>query len=256
MTAPAGPAWLDRPVCTVVVSLEPGAARPLLLVAVRDELLARPWLPPGPHWPAYPGLRGGRDLRSGGTWLAVDPPRRRVACVLNGRGRTPDGPLRTRGELPLRAAAGAPPPAGAFAPFHLLTADPAAATLTTWDGVRRHTVAVPPGLTVITNDGLDPGHPRAAYLAPLLARADRPDPAPGVPPAAAWAPWLSIVADGAHAPDDPAALIRRHTLPDGTAYGSGSLTLLAAGPTGLTWSFAAIDDPADPLAALHDVPTG
>src|SRR5216683_2140419 len=70
--------------CTAVLSIAPGL--PVLLAGVRDELTDRPWEPPGPHWPTYPGLLGGKDLQAGGTWLAVLPSRRRAACVLNGIG--------------------------------------------------------------------------------------------------------------------------------------------------------------------------
>ena len=72
--------------CTAILRIDPGA--PLLLAGVRDELADRPWQPPGRYWPDYPELIGGRDLQAGGTWLAVAPAcARRVACVLNGRGR-------------------------------------------------------------------------------------------------------------------------------------------------------------------------
>ncbi|MFC6936356.1 NRDE family protein [Actinomadura yumaensis] len=47
---------------------------------------------PGHHWPDRPGLVAGRDLRAGGTWLAVDPVAPRVATVLNGRGRMAPNP--------------------------------------------------------------------------------------------------------------------------------------------------------------------
>ncbi len=59
---------------------------PVLVVGVRDEFVAREWDGPGRHWPERPGVRG-RDLRAGGTWLAVEPDAPRVAVVLNGRGR-------------------------------------------------------------------------------------------------------------------------------------------------------------------------
>jgi hypothetical protein len=91
--------------CTAVLSIEPG--KPVLLAGVRDELTDRPWEPPGAHWPAYPGLTGGRDLQAGGTWLAVMPSRSRVSCVLNGVGvMAPAATRRSRGELPLLGATG------------------------------------------------------------------------------------------------------------------------------------------------------
>ncbi|MEV4461949.1 NRDE family protein, partial [Microbispora sp. NPDC049633] len=69
--------------CTVIVSVEPESGAPVLLAGVRDEFVVRPWMSPDRHWPAYPGLVGGRDLEAGGTWLAADPAGRRVAALLN-----------------------------------------------------------------------------------------------------------------------------------------------------------------------------
>ena len=97
--------------CTVVVSLTPEAPVPLLLLGIRDEFTGRPWQPPARHWadPAtteWAPLIGGRDEQAGGTWLAVHPGASRVSCILNGRGQAaPPDRRRSRGELPLRAAA-------------------------------------------------------------------------------------------------------------------------------------------------------
>ena len=89
--------------CTAILSIEPGA--PVLLAGVRDEHVDRAWQPPGRYWPDHPGLIGGRDLRAGGTWLAVAPGAERVACVLNGRGTmAAAGSRRSRGVLPLQVA--------------------------------------------------------------------------------------------------------------------------------------------------------
>src|SRR5258707_11085443 len=91
--------------CTAVLSIKPGL--PVLLAGVRDELTDRPWEPPGPHWPSYPGLLGGKDLQAGGTWLAVLPSRPRAACVLNRiRLIAPAAPRRSRRGLPLVASPG------------------------------------------------------------------------------------------------------------------------------------------------------
>jgi hypothetical protein len=136
-------------VCTVVVSLEPGERVPLRLLGVRDEMAARPWRPPARHWPGSP-LIGGIDEQAGGTWLAVHPAVPRMACLLNGRGSlaNPAG-RRSRGELPLRAAAeGAgflrrlaadPDALAAYDSFHLICATPDAVTVLSWPG------SYPPG---------------------------------------------------------------------------------------------------------------
>jgi hypothetical protein len=150
-------------VCTVVVSFVPDAPMPLLLLGVRDEFAGRPWLAPARHWPGSP-LIGGRDEQAGGTWLAVHPAVPRVGCILNGRGE-PAAPAlrRTRGELPLRAAADGqavlrelhekPGALTSYDPFHLVCADPTGALLLTWDGTTAALEDLPPGTHVLTNPG-------------------------------------------------------------------------------------------------------
>ncbi|MUL43398.1 NRDE family protein [Streptomonospora sp. PA3] len=69
--------------CTVIVGFDPEASTPLVLAAVRDEMLDRAWLPPAAHWPDRPDLLGGRDVREGGTWLAA---RRAGPRTRSGRG--------------------------------------------------------------------------------------------------------------------------------------------------------------------------
>src|SRR5689334_19863427 len=97
--------------CTVLVRLRPGTAWPVLIAAVRDEFLDRPWEPPAAHWPEHPSIVGGRDRTAGGTWLAVDseqsgPTAPGLAALLNGK-RLPlpaSGEARpSRGALPLAA---------------------------------------------------------------------------------------------------------------------------------------------------------
>ena len=175
--------------CTAILSIEPGA--PVLLAGVRDELVDRAWEPPGRHWPDHPGLVGGRDLLAGGTWLAVAPAARRVACVLNARGRmAPAGSRRTRGVLPLQAAEdGKLGRAGLaeFDPFHLLSAEPGAAVLWSWDGERLAERELGAGLHIVVNSGLDSelslarDHERAriGHFLPRLRAASRPAPRPG-----------------------------------------------------------------------------
>ena len=154
--------------CTAVLSIEPGL--PVLLVGVRDELTDRAWQPPGPHWPRYPGLIGGLDLLAGGTWLALAAQDRRVACVLNGRGQpAPAGSRRSRGVLPLQAAAGEPldrTQIASFDPFHLLSAEPGRAVLQSWDGARLAERELGPGVHMVVNSGLASGLDGSAALLP------------------------------------------------------------------------------------------
>ena len=147
--------------CTVVISFAPGEPMPLLLLGVRDEFVGRSWQPPARHWPGSP-LIGGRDEQAGGTWLAVHPAVPRVACILNARGE-PAKPAvrRTRGELPLRAAADGPAvlrtmdaeTLTSYDPFHLVCADPAGALMLSWDGTTAALEDLPPGTHVLTNPG-------------------------------------------------------------------------------------------------------
>jgi Transport and Golgi organisation 2 len=236
--------------CTVVISLAPDDEVPLLLLGVRDELTGRPWQPPARHWPGSP-LIGGLDQQAGGTWLAVHPAIPRVACILNGRGREAEpAHRRSRGELPLRAAAEGPqvlqelhdtPEAlEAYDPFHLVHADRATATLLSWDGTQAVLTSLPPATHVLTNAGhaYPPGttgttgttgatDPKAARFGPKFA-ASRPS---GDPKAAtiqdAWRDWLTLAGGDGLAPADPAAIIARRELPDGRIWGSTSQTLIA-----------------------------
>jgi hypothetical protein len=252
--------------CTAIVSVEPGGT--LLLAGIRDELTDRAWLPPGPHWPQYPGVVGGQDLLAGGTWLAVAPSGRRVACVLNGRGRmAPLGSRRTRGVLPLQAAAegrSVPAALAGFDPFHLLTVSPDLVLLASWDGERFSEQKLGPGLYVIVNSGLDRDllaedraagpEPRTdgrdhelariAYFAPRLRAAARPDPRPGLPVADAWGEWLPLMNGDGIDPSDPRALIVRRDLGDGRIWGTTSISLVALSPGGLRYDFTGI--PGDP----------
>ncbi len=151
--------------CTALLSIDENGH--VLLVGVRDEMLARAWEPPARHWPELPGLIGGRDLQAGGTWLAVSPEDRRAACVLNGRGQqAPASTRRYRGELPLQAAIGKPLDRSTLAdldPFHLLVAEPGRATIQSWDGHHLLERELPPGLHMAVNTGL------ASDLLPDLA---------------------------------------------------------------------------------------
>jgi uncharacterized protein with NRDE domain len=246
----------DDRVCTVVVSFEPTARSPLLILAVRDELLERPWLPPARHWPERPGLLGGLDLKSGGTWLAIDPGPRRVSCVLNGVGvPAPDEGRQTRGTLPLLGAAAdwLPDDLSHYDPFHLVTADLAEVILTSWDGMHRADVPLPIGLSVIVNSGLDDAEPRAAALRARLSMLTRPDPASDAEPGVAWGGWLSIAAGDGVARDDGTALISRRLVEGHGWYGASSVTMLAVGATQLRYDFAAVPAEPGPLAGMITV---
>jgi uncharacterized protein with NRDE domain len=91
--------------CTLIVLYRPNHAWPMLIAANRDEMLDRPWLPPGRHWPERPSVIGGLDKLAGGSWFGLND--FGVAAGIMNRRETL-GPLpgkRSRGELVLKAPA-------------------------------------------------------------------------------------------------------------------------------------------------------
>lgn len=239
--------------CTVVMSVSPGAAAPVLLAGVRDEFIGRPWRPPQAHWPGWPGLLGGLDLQAGGTWLAVDPEAPLVAAVLNGRGVTaPEAGRRTRGELPLRAAdLGALDLAEddlrCFDPFHVVLAKPEAVRIWSWDGNRATTQDIGAGVHMVTSSGLDSlrDEPRAAYFLPRFQASPRPLPAPGESGGRAWGEWRALIDGNGLDPGDERAIVVRNRV-DGRVWGSSSASLVALRATGLRYDFS--PNPGDPVA--------
>lgn len=179
----------------------------MILAANRDEFYARPTAPPGLLAPA---IFGGRDLASGGTWLALRADGA-FAAVTNQRSFGGRDPVRrSRGELPLHLLAGAvadmPQQAGAieaaaYNAGNLIFGDATAlwvAYLRPDDGPRGtvEVVALPPGLHVLANDRLEsPEFPRAERLAALWPALDQPWPAIGAALSAA-------LGDHARPPDE------------------------------------------------------
>jgi hypothetical protein len=267
-------------VCTVVISLAPAEPMPLLLLGFRDEFTGRPWQPPARHWPGSP-LVGGRDEQAGGTWLAVHPQIPRVACILNARGaQAAPQTRRSRGELPLRAAAEGQQALQAlhdrlstlarYDPFLLICADLSSALMLSWDGARATLQNLEPDQThVITNAGHT--YPPAPAQAPERAPAQAPERAPAQAPAHpdakaghfgakfaahrpdgdpaatikdAWGDWLTLAGGDGLSDTDPAAIVVRHELPDGRVYGTTSISLVALGAHALRYDFQPV--PADP----------
>jgi hypothetical protein len=246
--------------CTVLVRLEPGAAWPVQLGAVRDEFVERDWDPPAAHWAGpWAHLVGGRDRRAGGTWLAVDPTpgRPAVAAVLNGgrREELPDGAARpTRGELALRVLAGDGVPEGdevqPYDRFHLLRCDLERQDLWSWDGEtlvhhRLEPDSAGPRHLIVVNTGLDDEtDPLVPHFGPLFAQlADGAD-----QPQDTWSTeaWTALLTGDGLPGDDPRALLVAKEI-EGHAYGSTSAALVALAADGrLRYDFTAI--PADPAS--------
>lgn len=231
--------------CTIVLLRRPFHAWPLLAAANRDERLDRAWDPPAAHWPGQPGLVAGRDRSGGGTWMALGPSGV-LAAVLNRPGSLGPAPdKRSRGELPLLAAAAADAAsgaaavaaldAGAYRTFNLVVADAATAFFLRGLGAGRpEALPLPEGVTMVTaHDPNDLGSPRTARHLPRFRAAPPPDPGAGD-----WASWEALLADDGFAPGvGPAEALR---VPPTGGFGTVCSSLVALGAAGRRiWRFAA-----------------
>jgi hypothetical protein len=216
---------------------------PLRLLGIRDEFARRAWQPPGRHWAGLP-LIGGLDEQAGGTWLAVHPGLKRVACVLNGRGTpAPSAYRKSRGELPLRAALEGVVrnlPIAGYDPFHLVYADESQAWLLSWDGKRARTTEFEYGTHVLTNAGhVYPGQEpdaKGAYFGPRFEQS---------------ADWQALADGDGLAPDDPRAIIVRYELPDGRVWGTSSVSFVELAADRLRYEFRV---PGEPWKAIKISP--
>jgi Transport and Golgi organisation 2 len=234
-------------VCTVIVRFTPGAEWPVLIGAVRDEFVERDWDPPGRHWGST--LIGGRDRTANGTWLAVDPPGRALAAVLNGE-RLPlpaDGVRPSRGDLPLAALTGRRLPDGdelaRYDGFHLVHATVDRVQVRSWDGVQLTAGDLTPGDHVIVNAGVDADTPLVERLLPGLTKLPPPEPRPGLPTDEAWNGWVELLGGDGIDPASESALIVARTF-EGRSYGSTSASLVALSPTTVRYDFTATPGPA------------
>jgi uncharacterized protein with NRDE domain len=89
--------------CLIAFALGQNRSFPLVLAANRDEFFQRPTAAMD-EWRTGTGdtVLAGRDLKSGGTWLALTPAGD-IAAVTNVREGAAEAGRRSRGELPLRA---------------------------------------------------------------------------------------------------------------------------------------------------------
>ncbi|GAA4227001.1 NRDE family protein [Actinomadura meridiana] len=225
-------------------------------MGVRDEFVAREWEGPGRYWAEWPGVVGGRDLRAGGTWFAVEPGAPRVVTVLNGRGRMAAEAGRvSRGGLSLRVAADGKLgrlDLTVYDPFHLVAAEADRVRFWSWDGVELAERELGPGLHMIVNSGLEGGEQlegetedaymgaRLAYFRPRLVAAARPAPRVGESLEEAWGEWLPLVGGGGLDRADHRALLPLLDLGEGRVWGTTSVSLAALTPGGVRYDFRAV----------------
>lgn len=158
--------------CTLAIYVRRLPGLPLVIAANRDEFLDREAT--GPELlTAAPRIVGGRDLRAGGTWLAISAAGV-VAGLLNRRTEAlPIASKRSRGELPMLAlAAGSAAaarvaiqvlPGDAYNAFNLLVADRDEAWVMQNHDDAMHLTPLTPGLHLVSNlDVDDPTCPKIA----------------------------------------------------------------------------------------------
>lgn len=221
--------------CTLVILRRPEHDWPVLLAANRDEMIDRPALPPGRHWPDRDEVVAGMDLLAGGSWLGVND-WGVAAAVLNRHGSLgPAAGRRSRGELVLEALDHADAVAAASA---LARLDPAAyrtfnlIVIDNRDGFwLRHAngprIEVHPlddGLSLIAAGDLDEAETRRLVLArPRFAAAQPPDPDRGE-----WTAWQDLLGDTSRPPGEPASAALRFATESGFATVSSALVALPA----------------------------
>ncbi len=83
--------------CLILVAYRASAEWPLVVLANRDEMFARP-AAPAAFWSDAPAVFAGRDLEKGGTWLGATRDGR-LACVTNVRSPSARREGKSRGAL-------------------------------------------------------------------------------------------------------------------------------------------------------------
>ena len=164
--------------CTIALLIDVVRGAPLVLAANRDELYARPTRPPE-MLRELPRIVGGRDVLSGGTWLAVRADARFVAVTNQRALATPPPGLVSRGHAVLDVAAADDADAVVaaldptkYASMNLVWGDAGGAKVA-YARREEGTIDVLPlgrGIHVLANDRIGAtGFPRADRLAAALA---------------------------------------------------------------------------------------
>lgn len=158
--------------CLIGVVWRAHARHELVLAANRDEFHARASAAAGP-WKEHPDVFGGRDLRQGGSWLAVST-RGRVAAVTNVRRMVPPDPgAPSRGRLvadyltgmsdAVEYAESLRDDAGNYSGFNLLVGDGRELLFVT-NTPEFRIEPLAPGVHTISNASLDTPWPKSKRL--------------------------------------------------------------------------------------------
>jgi uncharacterized protein with NRDE domain len=224
--------------CTLVVLRRPEHDWPVVIGANRDEMIDRPALPPGRHWPDRAEIVAGLDLEGGGSWLGVND-WGVAAAILNRHGSLGRAAgLRSRGELVLEALDHADAVAAALAlthldpaayrTFNLVVADNRDAFWLRHDGAGRiEARPLKEGLSLLAGGEVDEMTlPRLALARPRFAAVPAPE-----PDREDWTAWQDLLSDDKAPPGAPAeAALRFHT-ERGFATVSSALIALPAVPS-------------------------
>jgi len=166
--------------CLIAFALDAHDSLAFVVAANRDEYYARETAPAA-WWDEKHTIFGGRDLRSGGSWLAIDR-RGRFAAVTNVREPDPVSGPRSRGELVAGFVEGSEPARGyaqrvlgqadEYAGFNLLLVDLAAGEPALFVSNRdaRRIVAPGSGVHAWSNGTLDAPWPKVLRLRERLAQ--------------------------------------------------------------------------------------
>lgn len=213
--------------CTVVVRWSPRS--PVLLLALRDELVGRDFDDPGEWWPEQPEVIGGRDRQAGGSWCVTDVASGATAVVLNRPQRRvaePGAP--SRGVLPLLAVEHGPEwPSHlslvGMASFAVVLATSEALLLWAFDGSSLTCTRLGEGTHMITSGGVEDGK-ADRHLAAFTTSA------------ASASHWQAVVTESP-VEDDRTALLVRHPH-DGATFATvfGQVLDARPGRLSLRWS--------------------
>jgi len=222
--------------CTLVILRRPEHAWPVVIGANRDEMVERPAMPPGRHWPDRAEVVAGLDLLAGGSWLGLND-WGVAAAILNRQGSLgPAAGVRSRGELVLEAldhadavaaaAALAHLDPAAYRSFNLIVADNRDAFWLRHSGTGRiATLPIAEGLSLIAAGDIDElTTPRLALARPRFRAA--PDPERDE-----WTAWQDLLGDDSIPPGAPPEAALRFRTARGFATVSSALIALPATPS-------------------------